>query len=176
MQNLSIVRAYVTSHRHTHTHMQMQSVVSPEGTQLSLETKVSGVNAHVCVCVCVYAVFAVSSSFFFYVHPPRWQIPVNIEVCLHPPSPTDTFLWALLFFCAAMHPGKEAVMPDGDVVSLMLGATVQDGHFGPHSLWQQFTQGENNSLLDRKYSMLLMHLYPNDWWHNLCKELENTYF
>lgn len=39
-----------------------------------------------------------------------------------------------LFFCAAMNPGKEAAMPDGDVVILMLEATVQDGRFGLRSL------------------------------------------
>ncbi|KAM8908538.1 uncharacterized protein AB9W97_005843 isoform 2-T2 [Spinachia spinachia] len=34
----------------------------------------------------------------------------------------------------AVHSGKEAVLPDGAVVSFKLGATVQDGQFGPHSV------------------------------------------
>lgn len=52
----------------------------------------------------------------------------------------------------------DAIAPDGDAVSLSAGRAL----FDPPALWQQFAQGENNSLPDYKYNMSLMHLYPSD--------------
>lgn len=82
--------------------------------------------------MCVDAVCAVFSPCFD-VHPSFMTIYHKI---LRPVS-NHHFLQTLSsepFFFAAMNPGKEAVMPDGDVVIIMLGATVQDGRFGLHSL------------------------------------------
>lgn len=56
-----------------------------------------------------------------------------------------------------MCPEMDAIAPDGDAVSLSAGRAL----FDP-ALWQQFAQGENNSLSDYKYNMSLMHLYPSD--------------
>lgn len=63
-----------------------------------------------------------------------------------------------LFIFAAMCPEVDAIMPDGDVVSLSAGRALLDD-----TLWQ----GENNSLSDYKYNMFLMCLYPNDRWRNV---------
>lgn len=60
-----------------------------------------------------------------------------------------------------MCPEMDAIMPDGDVVSLSEGQALLD------TLWQQFAQGENNSLPDYKYNMFLMRLSPNDRWCNV---------
>lgn len=63
------------------------------------------------------------------------------------------------FIFTAMCPEMDAIRPDGDVVSLSDGQALLDD-----TLWQQFAQGENNSLSDYKYNMFLMHLYTNDRW------------
>lgn len=56
-----------------------------------------------------------------------------------------------------MCPEMDAISPDGEAVSRSAGRALFD-----HALWQQFAQGENNSLSDYKYNMSLMHLYPSD--------------
>lgn len=55
----------------------------------------------------------------------------------------------------------DAIAPDGEAVSLSAGRALLDP-----ALWQQFAQGENNSLSGYKYNMSLMHLYLSDWWRN----------
>lgn len=56
-----------------------------------------------------------------------------------------------------MCPEMDAISPDGEAVSRSAGRALLDP-----ALWQQFAQGENNSLSDYKYNMSLMHLYPSD--------------
>lgn len=68
-----------------------------------------------------------------------------------------------LFIFAAMCPGMDAIMPDGDAVSLSAGQTL----FDP-ALWQKFAQDENNSLLRLQIQYVLNASLPK-WLMAQCK-------
>ena len=100
-------------HTDTHTHtgsctqMHTQPVVSPEGTQLPLKTKVIAcVCVCVCVCVCTLRLHFLAAAFD--VHPLLWETPVNIETFLHPPSSSWHFSLSppLLLCCHAPWEGS----------------------------------------------------------------------
>lgn len=79
--------------------------------------------------------------------------------------PTISYLLRAVLFCAALHPGKDTVMPDGAVVRPMLRATI-------------CTPLSGSNLPRAKIALPCtgnMHLYPTHWWHNPYKEQETDY-
>lgn len=159
--------------RHTHAHTRQWACTHIACREPWRNTTVTGDRGQHGYRTRCHTVLAVSSPWLD-VHPQ-----INIAACVHLPSPAaDTFLWTLLFRCATpWKGGSDARWSRGQAACLEQWWRWRrgTGDLDP-TLWQWFARGENNSLgLDIQYAFKT-HLDPNDWWRNLCKELENTYF